>query len=62
MAGALKCHNSAHCLFLDLSKAFDFALHLLLLLKLEALGITGNISYVAKEFLDCSLSKSSHQQ
>ena len=42
-AGSLDRRNSTHCLFLDLAKAFDSVSHSRLLLKLEALGITGNI-------------------
>ena len=42
-AGSLNHRNSTHCLFLDLAKAFDSVSHARLLLKLEALGITGNL-------------------
>ena len=50
-AGSLERRNSTHCLFLDLAKAFDSVSHPRLLLKLEALGITGNILIWLNSFL-----------
>ena len=49
--GSLDCHNSNHCLFLDLAKAFDSVLHPRLLLKLDSLGITDDILNWLKGFL-----------
>ena len=42
-AGALECHDCCHCLFLDFAKAFDSVPHHRLLLKLQALGISGEL-------------------
>ena len=50
-AGSLNHRNSTHCLFLDLAKAFDSVSHARLLLKLEALGITGNLLVWLRGFL-----------
>jgi len=55
--GSLEHHNSTHCLFLDLSKAFNSVSYPRLFLKLEALGITVN---VVEEFLDKLPSKGSN--
>jgi len=40
---SLEHHDSIHCLFLDYAKAFDSVPHEHLLLKLESLGISGNL-------------------
>ena len=50
-AGSLNRCNSTHCLFLDLAKAFDSVSHARLLLKLEALGVTGNLLVWLRSFL-----------
>ena len=50
-AGSLDRRNSTHCLFLDLTKAFDSVSHSRLLLKLEALGITGDLLIWLRGFL-----------
>jgi len=42
-AETLNCHSSYHCLLLDFAKAFDSVPHQHLLLKLESIGITGNL-------------------
>ena len=42
-AQTLERRSSTHCLFLDFSKAFDSVPHGRLLLKLESLGIRGNL-------------------
>ena len=43
--------SSTHCIFLDLARAFDSVSHPRLLLKLESLGITGDILIWLKAFL-----------
>ena len=50
-AGSLNRHNSTHCLFLDLAKAFDSISHACLLLKSEALGVTDNLLVWLRSFL-----------
>ena len=42
-AACLERRHSIHCIFLDLAKAFDSVSHKRLLLKLECLGIRGNL-------------------
>ena len=42
-AACLDRHNSVHSLLLDLAKAFDSVPHSQLLLRLESLGIRGNL-------------------
>ena len=42
-AESLDRHNSTHCIFLNLAKAFDSVSHPRLLLKLEVLGILGMV-------------------
>jgi len=50
-ARTLELRQSCHCLFLDFSKAFDTVPHSRLLLKLESLGITGDLLNWIKAFL-----------
>ena len=50
-AHTLELRQSCHCLFLDFSKAFDTVPHSRLLLKLESLGITGDLLNWIKAFL-----------
>ena len=50
-AVSLENRNSTHCVFLDLAKAFDSVSHPRLLLKLEALGISGDILNWLRDFL-----------
>jgi len=50
-ARILELHQSYHYLFLDFSKAFDTVPHSRLLLKLENLGITGDLLNWIKTFL-----------
>ena len=47
----LEHRGSCHCLFLDFSKVFDSVLHQRLLLKLERLGITGDLLRWINSFL-----------
>ena len=47
----LEKRHSVHCVFLDLAKAFDSVPHSRLLLKLENLGIRGNLLSWLKYFL-----------
>ena len=47
----LNCHGSCHCLLLDFAKAFDSIPHQHLLLKLESIGITGNLLQWINHFL-----------
>ena len=42
-AKALECRDSCHCLYLDFAKAFDSVPHHRLLLKLQTLGISGQL-------------------
>ena len=54
-AKALNYRGSSHCLFLDFAKAFDSVPHQRLLLRLECLGIRGNLlswfrSYLTNRF------------
>ena len=50
MTGHSHC-DSIHCLFLDYAKAFDLFPHEHLLLKLESLGISGNLLEWIRSFL-----------
>ena len=51
-ATCLEKHHSTHCIFLDLAKAFDSVPHShLLLLKLECLGVWGNLLSWLQYFL-----------
>ena len=50
-ATLLEKRHSVHCVFLDLVKAFDSVPHSQLLLKLENLGIQGNLLSWLKYFL-----------
>ena len=50
-ATSLEQRSSTHCIFLDLAKAFDSVSHPRLLLKLESLGISGDILIWLKAFL-----------
>ena len=47
----LERRHSIHCIFLDLAKAFDSVPHKSLLLKLECLGIRGNLLSWLEHFL-----------
>ena len=49
----LEDQSSVHCLFLDFAKAFDSVPHERLLLKLEALGISGTLLKWIRSFLTC---------
>jgi len=49
-SGPLKS-SSCHCLLLDFAKAFDSVPHQHLLLKLETIGITGNLLKWISAFL-----------
>ena len=48
---SLERRESVHCLFLDYAKAFDSVPHERLLLKLESLGISGNLLEWMRSFL-----------
>ena len=50
-AACLERRHSVHCIFLDLAKAFDSVPHSRLLLKLECLGIKGDLLRWLKYFL-----------
>ena len=50
-AACLERRHSVHCIFLDLAKAFDSVPHTRLLLKLECLGIRGNLLSWLDHFL-----------
>ena len=50
-AACLERHHSVYCIFLDLAKAFDSVPHSRLLLKLECLGIKGDLLQWLKYFL-----------
>ena len=50
-AKPLECRDSIHCLFLDFAKAFDSVPHHRLLLKLQSLGVSGDLLYWTKCFL-----------
>ena len=50
-AFCLEKQNSVHCVLLDLAKAFDSVPHCRLLLKLECLGIRGNLLSSFRSFL-----------
>ena len=47
----LERRHSVHCIFLDLAKAFDSVPHSRLLLKLECLGIKGDLLQWLRYFL-----------
>jgi len=47
----LEKRSSVHCVLLDLAKAFDSVPHCRLLLKLECLGIKGNLPSWSSSFL-----------
>ena len=50
-AETLDCRDSCHCLLLDFAKAFYSVPHQHLLLKLESIGITGNLLQWIDRFL-----------
>ena len=50
-AKALEGRDSIHCLFLDFAKAFDSVPHHRLLLKLQSLGVSGELLDWTKCFL-----------
>ena len=50
-ATSLEKRHSVHCIFLDLAKAFESVPHSRLLLKLECLGIRGNLLSWLEHFL-----------
>ena len=50
-SACLERRNSVHCLLLDLAKAFDSVPHQRLLLRLESLGIHGNLLSWLNSFL-----------
>ena len=52
-AFALEQRNSVHSLFLDLAKAFDSVPHYPLLLRLDLLGIRGELLEWFRAFLTC---------
>ena len=54
---SLEARGSSHCLFLDFTKAFDTVPHHRLLLKLRALGITGNLLQWIQSFLTSRLQR-----
>ena len=54
---ALECHDSWHCLCLDFAKAFDSVPYRRLLLKLRALGISGQLL----NWIDCFLTTRSQR-
>ena len=56
-AKTLNCRSSSHCLFLDFAKAFDSFPHLHLLLRLECLGISGDL---LSWFSSCLTGRSQH--
>ena len=54
-AKTLNCCSSFHCLFLDFAKAFDSVPHQYLLLRLECLGISGDLlSWFGSYLTGCS--------
>ena len=54
-AKTLNCRGSSHCLFLDFAKTFDSIPHQQLLLRLECLGISGDLlSWFGSYLTGCS--------
>ena len=56
-AKVLECRDSCHCLCLDFAKAFDSVPHRRLLLKLQTLGISGQLL----NWIDCFLTTRSQR-
>ena len=50
-SSSLECRGTMHCLLLDFAKAFDSVPHECLLLKLNLLGIDGNLLSWMRYFL-----------
>ena len=48
----LEHQSTAHCIFLDYAKALDFVPHERLLLKVNAIGITGSLLILGREDFD----------
>ena len=47
----LELRNSVHCVFLDFAKAFDSVAHEHLLIKLQGIGINGELLHWIRSFL-----------
>ena len=56
----LEHRGTMHCLFLDFAKAFDSVPHERLLLKLNALGVNGNLLNWIRSFFDKQTSACSY--